>query len=131
MQVSARFPSDVLALLDRTDEVQIEPRLAGSQPTQPVTVWVVVLDDSDVYVRSYRGPSGRWYQALLQHPDGVLYVDGRAIPFRALHVDDPQTISRVSEAYRRKYEQKWPTETAEMLRDGVLPTTLKLEPAPD
>jgi hypothetical protein len=46
-----------------------------------------------------------------------------------VHVDDPQTISRVSEAYRRKYERKWPTETAEMLQDAVLSTTLRLEPA--
>jgi hypothetical protein len=34
----------------------------------------------------------------------------------------------VSEACRRKYEHKWPKETAEMLRDEVLPTTLRLEP---
>lgn len=35
----------------------------------------------------------------------------------------------MSEAYRRKYERRWPTETAEMLRDEVLSTTLELEPA--
>jgi hypothetical protein len=38
-------------------------------------------------------------------------------------------VARVSEPYRRKYERRWPTETAEMLRDEVLSATLKLEPA--
>jgi hypothetical protein len=58
----------------------------------------------------------------------VLHADDQEIPFRAIEVEDAQTIARVSEAYRRKYEPLWPTETADMLRDEVLPTTLKLEP---
>jgi len=71
MQVQHHFPSDVLATLEQTDEVQIEPRLPDGQRSQPITIWAVVVD-GDVYVRSYRGPKGRWYQQLLQHPRGVL-----------------------------------------------------------
>jgi hypothetical protein len=128
-ELTANFPADVLGLLDQTDEVQIEPRSPDGQRQPAVTIWVVVLDGLDVYVRSYRGPRGRWYQALLKHPYGVLHVSQREIPFHAIHIDDSPTIARVSEAYRRKYERRWPTETAEMLRDEVLSTTLKLEPA--
>ena len=128
MQVTQHFPPDVLAELDRTDEVQIEPRVPGDQPAPPVTIWIVVLDGLDVYVRSYRGPTGRWYQALVNQPHGVLHLSEREIPFRAIHVDDAEVIARVSEAFRRKYEQKWPTETAAMLRDEVLSTTLELQP---
>jgi hypothetical protein len=58
----------------------------------------------------------------------VLHADGQAIPFRAIKVEDAQTIARVSDSYRRKYERLWPSETADMLRDEVLPTTMKLEP---
>ena len=129
MQVTQRFPPDILAAVDQTDEVQIEPRAPGGQPTPPVIIWVVVLDGREVYVRSYRGPKGRWFQALVQQPHGVLHLSEREIPFRAIQVDDAQTIARVSDAFRRKYEQKWPTETAAMLRDDVLPTTLELVPA--
>jgi hypothetical protein len=121
------FAPDILKLLNEDDEVQIEPR-SPTGPGSPVTIWIVVVDN-DVYVRSYRGPRGRWYQALLAHPEGVLHAGEREIPFRAVHVEDPQTIARVSEAYQRKYERKWPTETAEMLLGDVLPTTLRLEPA--
>ena len=122
-----RFSDEILACIGQAEEVQIEPRSADGQRVGPVTIWVVVVD-GDVYVRSYRGPNGRWYQALLRHPAGVLHVNGRDVPFRAVRVEDQAEIARVSEAYRRKYERKWPKETAEMLRDEVLPTTLRLEP---
>jgi hypothetical protein len=128
MSETPHFPPAIVKLLDQTDEVQIEPRSTDGHPSGPVTVWIVALDSRDVYVRSYRGPSGRWYQSLLREPYGVLHVDGRDIPFHAVLVDDAETIARVSEAYQRKYGRKWPTETAEMLRDEVLPTTLRLEP---
>ena len=130
MQTDNRFSPDVVALLDQTDEVRIEPASADGQPMQPVIIWVVVLDGPDVYVRSYRGVKGRWYQQLLKQPQhrGRLHVDQRAIPVRAVHIDDPEIIARVSDAFRKKYESKWPQETAEMLRADVLPTTLRLEP---
>jgi hypothetical protein len=118
---------DVLQTLNAAEEVQIEPRSVDGRSGQPVTIWVVVVD-GDVYVRSYKGPQGRWYQALLTHPEGVLHADGLEIPFRAVKVEDAQTIARVSEAYRRKYERLWPKETADMLRTEVVRTTLRLEP---
>ena len=127
MQAAQRFSTDIVDLLERTDEVQIEPRSPDGRRTKPVTIWVVV-DAGEVYVRSYRGVNGRWYRALRQQPMGVLHVDGREIPFRAVHIDDPATIARVSEAFRRKYEGRWPQETADMLKDEVLGTTLRLEP---
>src|ERR1700704_3778305 len=102
---------DVLQTLNAAEEVQIEPRSADGRSGQPVTIWVVVVD-GDVYVRSYKGPQGRWYQSLLTRPDGVLHADGQEIPFRAVRVQDAQTIARVSEAYRHKYERLWPKETA-------------------
>ena len=130
MQTDNRFSPDVVALLDQTDEVRIEPPSADGQPMQPVIIWVVVLDGRDVYVRSYRGVKGRWYQQLLKQPQhrGRLHVDQRAIPVRAVHIDDPEIIARVSDGFRKKYESKWPQETAEMVRDDVLPTTLRLDP---
>src|ERR1700694_1570329 len=104
-ELTANFPADVLELLAQTDEVQIEPRSPDGQRQRAVTVWVVVLDGLDVYIRSYRGPRGRWYQALLKHPYGVLRMSHREIPFDAIHIDDSLTTSRRSDAYRRKYDR--------------------------
>jgi hypothetical protein len=123
------FAPDVLDLLKTVEEVQIEPRSPDAKHRGPTTIWIVVVDDN-AYVRSYRGPQGRWYRALLADPEGVLHVGPRQIPVRAVRVEDPQTIAKVSEAYRRKYERSWPNETDDMLRDEVVPTTLRLEPLP-
>ena len=128
-ETARRFSDEIRTLLEQVDEVRIEPRSADGRRVGPVTIWVVVVD-GDVYVRSYRGPNGRWYQALLRHPTGVLHVDSRDVPFRAKRVEDQAEIASVSEAYRRKYEGTWPKETAEMLRNEVLSTTLRLEPEP-
>jgi hypothetical protein len=47
---------------------------------------------------------------------------------RAVPVDDPAEVERVSEALRRNYA-RWPGPLASMLRPETLPTTLRLEPA--
>jgi hypothetical protein len=105
------------------EEVQVEP----SGNAKPVITWVVVVD-GQVYVRSANGPAGRWYQALLRQPEGALHAGQVRIPFRAELVQDAETIAQVSEAFQRKYGDKWPNDTATMLRPVVLPTTLRLAP---
>src|SRR5262249_53283539 len=121
-QQQRRFPPDLVQALGNEEEVQIEPRSG-----HPVTIWIVVVDDL-VYVRSYKGTGGRWYQTVRSNREGVLHVDGRQIPFRATLLDDAHTIERVSEVYQRKYAAKWPKEAADMLRQEILPTTVRLEP---
>jgi hypothetical protein len=126
MQTTQRFAPDLLEILDRTEELQIEPSGDG-QAAKRVTIWVVVAD-GQVYVRSARGEKGRWYQAILRHPQGVLHAGQVRVPFRAERVADPDTLAKVNEAYKRKYGQKWPNETAGMLLENVVPTTLRLVP---
>jgi hypothetical protein len=72
----SQFSPDVLQTLNAAGEVQIEPRSVDGRSGQLVTIWVIVVD-GDVYVRSYKGPQGRWYQALLARPEGVLHADGQ------------------------------------------------------
>lgn len=127
MQARAQFAPDVVQAIEREDEVDIEPLTADGQRGKPVTIWVVAAD-GDVYVRSFRGPRGRWYQALIQQPLGILHVGNRDVPFRAIHVDGPEIIARVSDAFRQKYEKRWPKETAPMIEGETLETTLRLEP---
>ena len=127
MQARAQFAPEVVQAIEVEDEVDIEPETAGGQRGKPVTIWVVV-SDGDVYVRSVRGTRGRWYQALIQQPRGVLHVGNREVLFKAQHIDDPETVARVSEAFRQKYEKRWPRETAPMVKGETLNTTLRLEP---
>jgi hypothetical protein len=122
------FDTETLRLLDETDEVRIETRRDADSPEHRTIVWVVVVE-GEVFVRSVRGPKGRWYLELSSNPDGALHVGERRVPVRAFPATDETTVDAVSEAYRSKYEEALPGPTAAMVRPDVLPTTLKLSPA--
>ena len=126
--MSATFDPDTLQTLDRTYEIDIETSRAEGAPVHRVTIWIVVEGDA-VYVRSVRGPSGRWYRELSANPRGAIHVAGRRIPIVADPAADAETITRVSDTLKRKYEPRWPGPLAGMLREQVLPTTMRLNPA--
>lgn len=121
----AAFNDATLALLAREREVDIvATRPDGSKLS--VTIWVVVAD-GEVFVRSWRGDRGHWYQAALDRPHEVeLKADGRRIPVTAVPADDAQSVARCSSALEAKYAGD--PATAGMVRDEVLGTTLRLEP---
>ncbi len=118
------WPADVRQLLDRELEVDIETT-RGDGRRHRTTIWVVV-DGEDAFVRSYRGDAGAWYRDVIRHPEAVLHAGGRQLAVRAQRADDAQSIERCSRALERKYagDPSMPP----MLRDEVLPTTLRLGP---
>lgn len=126
--MSGSFDAETLRLLDDTGEVRIETRRDADAPEHRTIVWVVVVD-GEVFVRSVRGPKGRWFREIRGYPEGALHVGDRRIPVRAAPVTGEPTVNAVSEAYRSKYEERWPGPTAAMVRPDALPTTLRLEPA--
>jgi hypothetical protein len=117
------FPKSTLELLDRSQEVDIETRSAKGT-VHAVPIWVVV-DGGDVFIRTYRGKTSRWYRELLAGP-GALLVSGRRIPVRATEAADSDSVKRTSDGYRKKYRRGGSLDA--MLRRSVLPTTLRLEP---
>ena len=125
--MNGHFDPETLRLLDETQEVDIETRQEGS-PTHRTVVWVVVMS-GEVFVRSVRGPKGRWYRELSANPSGALLVGDLRIPVLAAPATDGPTAAAVSDAYKSKYERDWPGPTAAMVRPDALPTTLKLSPA--
>ncbi len=86
-----------------------------------------LLVSNEVYVRSLRGRSGRWYREITANPQGAIQVDGRRLSVRAIPITDPATITRVNNAYLQKYRNS--PDVKSMLREETLPTTLRLEPA--
>ena len=61
------------------------------------------------------------------YPEAVLHAGARKLPIRLEPVSDGATIARVSDAFLRKYVQ-WPNDARAMVREDVLPTTLRLQP---
>src|SRR4029077_7122424 len=121
------FDADTLKTWDKTAEIQIETSKADGAPVHLTTIWIVV-DGEQPYVRSVRGPAGRWYRELVANPTGAVHAGGR-IAVRASAATDSESVARVSDAFNRKYRKRWPGPTAAMLREDTLPTTLRLEPA--
>ena len=117
------FPKDTTALLDRTREVDIETR-SPNGTKHAVPIWIVV-DADDVFIRTHRGPSSRWYRELLAG-GGALVVNGKRISVRAIPAADAASVKRTSDGYRKKYRKNNSLDS--MLVSSVLPTTLRLEP---
>jgi len=116
---------DLLWKLAESDEVQIETRRDTKSPVHRTTIWIVPTK-SGVYVRSFKGKKGRWYQESLANPRVTVRVGRRKVAARADPAKNASVTRAVSAAYREKYGERWPDETAPMLRRSVLPTTLRL-----
>jgi hypothetical protein len=120
------FEPGFVDAVDAAQLVEIETRRRSGDTIRTV-IWAVV-DGGQVYVRSVRAADGTWYRRILANPAGVLHVGGAPATVRAVPVDDPAEVERVSEALRRKYARQAGS-LARMLQPETLPTTLRLEPA--
>jgi hypothetical protein len=120
------FQAGFVDTVDAAQLVEIETRRRSGDAVRTV-IWAVV-DGGRVYVRSVRAEDGAWYRRIRANPAAVLHAGGGAATVRAVPVDDPAEVERVSEALRRKYARQAGS-LARMLQPETLPTTLRLEPA--
>jgi hypothetical protein len=119
------FDRPTLDLLDRAREVAIETLRLDGTPRR-TTIWLMV-DRNDVFVRSWKGDRGYWYQSARETPDQVtLHVGRRAIPVRVISATDVDSVGRCSLALEAKYAGD--PATRAMVSPAVLGTTLRVEP---
>lgn len=115
-------PAD-LAAMREAEEVEIETAAGETGPRHRAIIWIVVDDRDRVLIRSFRGPTARWYREVLVRPECRLLVDGRPIDVRALPAADPDRVAACSEGLRHRYAGH--RATPGMLRT-YLETTLEL-----
>ena len=120
------FSSDNLRAIDRAKEIDVETSAGPGADVHRTTIWVIV-DEDEVLVRSWRGVTARWYREALANPAVAIHVDGRRFAARAVPARDPASIARASAGLERKYAGD--PATASMVRDEIVETTLRLEPA--
>lgn len=100
MKTRQRFSPDALAVIRREKILGIR---AGSGSTHRVIgIWVVVVEGR-VFVRSWSLRPRSWWRTFLEDPYGVIVVDGREIPIRAIQTRSERLKDLVSAAYKEKY----------------------------
>jgi hypothetical protein len=117
-----KFDADTLAVLRNIREVRIRTE---KHPGSAVVIWVVVAAE-EVFVRSFRGAKGRWYEDLAAGGRAALEASGRQLAVEAMPANDSATIERVSREFLKKYRSS-PYAQA-MVQEDTLPTTLRLKP---
>lgn len=120
------FTPDVLDRLRAIDEVRIETRAGPSAPAHRTTIWVVVDEQGRVLIRTYQGPSSRWYREVRANPECVLWLGSEAVPVRAERATDPHRIAAASRGYEAKYAGD--PAVRGMVAEAQLATTLELRP---
>ena len=75
---------------------------AGTKPHRIIGIWVVVVEGR-VFVRSWSLKPRSWYRTFLEEPCGVIEVNGRKIPVRAIFTRSERLKTAVDRAYREKY----------------------------
>ena len=118
------FDPKTLALLAGANSVRIETRRGPRAPVHKTPIWVVV-DGREVYVRSWRGRTARWFREIRAHPGSALLKGEVRIPVRAVQVRGARAIARASKGYLKKYAKS--PYAGEMVRQEILSTTLRLE----
>lgn len=123
--MSAAFAADVIKRFDETKIVEIET-VSPKGTKHSVPIWIVVVDGVP-YVRSVRGPKGRWYRELLARGEGAIVAGGKRTKVKAKQDRTKAAIESTSEGLRRKYKTSG-SSLASMLTADVLNTTVRLEP---
>jgi hypothetical protein len=75
---------------------------AGTKPHRIIGIWAVVVENR-VFVRSWSLKPRSWYRTFLEEPVGMIEVEGREIPVRAVFTRSERLKKAVDRAYAEKY----------------------------
>jgi hypothetical protein len=94
-----RFPKTILAAIRDQKILGIQ---AGTKPHRVIGIWAVVVEGR-VFVRSWSMKPRSWYRTFLDEPRGIIVVDEKEVPIRAINTRSERLKEAISRAYREKY----------------------------
>lgn len=94
------FPDKIVAAIRDGKILGIR---AGSEPHRFIGIWAVVVENR-VFVRSWSLKPRSWYRTFLADPSGVINVEGREIPIRAVKTRSERLKKAIDKAYLDKYQ---------------------------
>jgi len=99
MKEKRKFPKETVAAIREGKILGIR---AGTKPHRIIGIWAVVVEGR-VFVRSYSLKPRSWYRTFLAEPRGVIEVNGRTIPVRAVFTRSERLKTAVDHAYAEKF----------------------------
>ena len=93
---------EVLDKIGKADELQIASMRRDGSLRQPVTIWVVRVDDS-LFIRAFKGRDGPWFRGALTRHAGHIRSGGVSKDVSFVEESDPALNDRVDRAFRTKY----------------------------
>ena len=93
------FSASVLAAIRDGQVIGIR---AGLEPHRVIAIWAVVVQGR-VFVRSWSLKARSWFRTFVEDPRGIITVNDREIPVRAVFTRSERLKDAVSRAYLEKY----------------------------
>jgi hypothetical protein len=100
MSTPRRFPPDIVIAVRDGQVIGIR---AGTAPHRIIGIWAVVVEGR-VFVRSWSLKPRSWYRTFREEPQGVMAIEGREIPVRAVQTRSERLKDAVDQAYLAKYK---------------------------
>ena len=75
---------------------------AGMNDHRIIGIWMVVVENR-LFVRSWSVKPDGWFRTIEREPRGIITVDGKEIPVRAVITRSERLKDAVSRAYLEKY----------------------------
>jgi hypothetical protein len=121
----ATWSPDEFAQISAAREIEISSPRADGTPRDPVTIWVVGVDD-DLYIRSVKGAAGAWFRGAEARHEGHIEAGSvdRDVSFEEA---DHGLDEAIDNAYRGKYSGS-PSSVETITSPAARATTLKLLP---
>jgi hypothetical protein len=110
MKEKRKFPKEIVAAIREGKILGIR---AGTKPHRIIGIWAVVVEGR-VFVRSWSLKPRSWHRTFLEEPRGVIEVNGRLIPVRAVFTRS----ERLKTAVNRAYAEKFPTPGSRLFVEG-------------
>jgi hypothetical protein len=121
----AAWTSDELDKIAAADELELASAKRDGTLRKPVTIWVVRHGD-DLYVRSWRGRTSRWFRGSQDRHEGHIRAGGVDKDVVFAEVDDVN--DEIDAAYRAKYDRYDATYVDPMVGPEARAATIKLVP---
>lgn len=99
MKGKGKFPKEIVAAIRDGRILGIR---AGTKPHRIIGIWAVVVEGR-VFVRSWSLKPRSWYRTFLEQPRGLIEVNGRKIPVRAVFTRSERLKAAVDHAYAEKF----------------------------